>query len=345
MCCEGVGRRRGWTLIPIQAAVPAPDVGKSDERMKGLAGANRSRDRNGHAADNEWTGLREGVPEIPKLRSRTHKAFGAIELAYHRFVPGEIETLPFRGTVINLHLSGPHRLVQRQNGRTYEGLVATNDVAIMPVGMPGYWRTDAASEDMSMLLEDRFIRRVAAEAGADPEEIEVVPLFSSPDPQIERIGLSLLSEIESGGLGGELFAESLANVLAVHLLRHHSSLGNGSKRRTGRESGFSKRALGLATDYINDNLSGKLTLAEIADAAHMSPFNFARSFKAATGLSPHQYVIQRRVTRAKAMLAGTDLSVVDVAGAVGFSNPSHLAYHVRRLLGVSPRALRRDISS
>jgi len=49
-----------------------------------------------------------------------------------------------------------------------------------------------------MLLEDRFIRRVAAEAGADHEEIEVVPLFSSPDPQIERIGLSLLSEIESG---------------------------------------------------------------------------------------------------------------------------------------------------
>ena len=290
-------------------------------------------------------GLREGVPKVPKLRSRELKVFGAIEVAHHQFLPGEIETLPFKGPVVNLHLSAPHRLVQRQDGRTHEGLVASGDAAVVPADTPGYWRTDAASEDMSMLLEDRFIQRVAAEVGADTEEIEVVPFFSSPDPQIERIGLSLLWEMESGGVGGELYAESLANVLALHLLRQHSSLGRGSKGRIGREGGCSKRALEQATDFINDNLSQKLTLARIAGAAHVSPHHFARSFKAATGLSPHQYVIRRRVERAKSLLADTDLSVVDVAQAVGFSNPSHLAFHVRRLLGASPSALRRDISS
>ena len=74
--------------------------------------------------------------------------------------------------------------------------------------MPGYWRTDAASEDMSMLLEEGFIRWVVQEADVDPDKVEVVPLFSTPDPQIERIGLSLLSEMESGGLGGALSAPS-----------------------------------------------------------------------------------------------------------------------------------------
>jgi len=196
-----------------------------------------------------------------------------------------------------------------------------------------------------MLLEDRFIQKVAVEAGADPDKIEVVPFFSAPDPQVERIGLSLLSEMETGGLGGELYAESLANVLALHLLRHHSSLGRGSSHRLGREGGFSERALGQATDYINDNLSRKLTLTEIAGAAHMSPSHFARSFKAATGLSPHKYVIHRRVERAKALLVGTGLTIAEVAEAVGFSNPSHLASHVRRLLGVSPKTLRRVISA
>jgi len=307
--------------------------------------ANLLRSRSGSAAEGAQAGLREGVPRVPKLRSRELKVFGAIEVAYHQFLPGEIETLPFKGPVVNLHLSAPHRLAQRQDGRKHEGLVATNDVAIMPAGTPGYWRTDAASEDMSLLLEDRFIHRVAAEAGADQEEIEVVPLFSAPDPQIERIGMSLLSEMETGGLGGELYAESLANVLALHLLRQHSSLGRGSRRRIGREDGFSKRALAQAVDYINDNLSRKLTLKEIAGAAHMSPYHFARSFKAATGLSPHQYVVHRRVERAKALLAGTGLTIAEVARAVGFSNHSHLASHVRRQLGVSPRALRQDISS
>jgi len=70
--------------------------------------------------------------------SRTLKFFGAIEVAYHRFVSGEIETLPFKGPVVNLHLSAPHRLVQRQNGRMQERPVDTNDVAMMPAGTPRY---------------------------------------------------------------------------------------------------------------------------------------------------------------------------------------------------------------
>jgi AraC family transcriptional regulator len=282
------------------------------------------------------------VPKIPKLRSRELKVFGAIEVAYHQFIAGEIETLPFKGPVVNLHLSVPHRLLQRQNGRTYEGFVATNDVAITPAGTPGYWRTDAASEDMSMLLKESFIRRVAAEAGVGLREIEVLPLFSSREPQIERIGLSLLSEVETGGLGGELYAESLANVLALHLLRHHSSLGRSSRRKTERGGSFSERAFGRAIDYINDNLSRKVTLTEIAEVAHVSPYHFARLFKSTAGLSPHQYVIQSRVERAKPLLADSDLTIAEVAQAVGFANQSHLAFHVRRLLGVSPKALRRE---
>ena len=314
----------------------------SDERTKGLAGAGRSRHGSGGAADDARAGLGEGIPEIPKLRSRALKVFGAIEVAYHRFVPGEIETLPFKGPVVNLHLSAPHRLVQRQDGRTHEGIVATHDVAIAPAGMPGYWRTDAASEDMSMLLDERLLRRVAAEAGAEHEGFEVVSLFSAREPQMERIGLSLLSEMQNGGLGGELYADSLANVLALHVLRNHSSLGRKSKRKTERGSGFSKRALERATDYINENLPRKVTLEEIAGAAQVSPYHFARSFKAATGLSPHQYVIRRRVERAKSLLTGTDLAIAEVAEALGFANQSHLAHHVRRLLGVSPKAVRRE---
>jgi AraC family transcriptional regulator len=259
--------------------------------MKELTGADRPLSCHGKAVDDERSGLREGIPKIPKLRSRDLKVFGAIEIEYHQYLPGEIQTFPFKGPVVNLHLSAPHRMVQRQNGRRRSGLVATKDAAITPADMPGYWRTDAASEDMSMFLEESFIRRVAAEADGEPEGIEVVPLFSTPEPQIERSGLSLLSEIDGGGLGGELCAESLATVLTLHLLRHHFSLGRRSRRKTECGSDISKRAVERATDCINDNLPGKLTLAEMAGVAHVSPYHFARSFKAETGLSPHQYVI------------------------------------------------------
>jgi AraC family transcriptional regulator len=286
--------------------------------------------------------LRKGRPETPVLEARELKVFGAIEVGHLRLLAGEVELLPFDGHLVNVHLSVPNHVVQRRNERTHEGLGITGAVDVIPAGTPAYFRMGAASEHTCMLLTDRFIRRVAQEAGANPDAFEVAPFFNTPDPHIERIGMSLLSEMKTRGLGGELFAESLANVLALHVLRHHSSLGRASRRRVGSAGGFSRRSLERATDYINDNLSQKLTLAEIAEAAYMSPHHFARSFKKDTGLSPHRYVIRQRVERAKALLANTDLTVFEVARAVGFANHSHLSSHVRRLLGVSPGALRRD---
>ena len=286
--------------------------------------------------------LREGRPETPVLEARELKVFGAIEVGHLRLLAGEVELLPLDGHLVNVHLSGPNHVVQRRNERTHEGHRITRAIDVIPAGTPAYFRMGAASEDTCMLITDRFVRRVAQEAGADPDSFEIAPSFNTPDPHIERIGMSLLSEMKTRGLGGELLAESLANVLALHVLRGHSSLGRASRRRVGSEGGYSRRSLERATDYINDNLSRKLTLAEIAEAAHMSPHHFARSFKKDTGLPPHRYVIRQRVERAKALLANTDLTVFEVARAVGFANHSHLSSHVRRLLGVSPGALRRD---
>src|SRR5918998_629482 len=247
--------------------------------------------------------LREGRPETPVLEARELKVFGAIEVGHLRLLGGEVELLPIDGHLVNVNLTVPNHVVQRRNERTYRGLGIMGAVDVIPAGTTAYFRLGAASEQTCMLLTDRFVRRVAQEAGADPDAFEVAPFFNAPDPHIERVGTSLLSEMKTGGLGGELFAESLANVLALHILRGHSSLGRASRRRVGSEVGTSKRSLERATDYINDNLSRKLTLAEAAEAAHMSPHHFSRSFKAATGLSPHRYVIQRRVERAKTLLA------------------------------------------
>jgi AraC family transcriptional regulator len=75
----------------------------------------------------------------------------------------------------------------------------------------------------------------------------------------------------------------------------------------------------------------------MAAAAHLSVYHFARQFKAATGLPPHQYVIRRRVERARQLLqAGTDLSLAEVAACTGFSDQSQFCHHFKRLVGVTP---------
>ncbi len=291
--------------------------------------------------------LYRGKPQTPVIRSRKLKVYDAIEIAHLRLLPGEVETMPMRGHLVNLHLSSsPHYLIQRRNERTHEGTKNPGVVDIIPTDTPALWSMDAASEHACMLIEDRFLRRVAVEAGVNLDGFEVVPRFSTQDAQIEVLGLSLLSEMKSDGLGGKLYSESLANLLALHLLREHSSLGRGSRRKlehqNEREYGLSRRSLSEVNDYINDNLRRKLTLQELAGVVHMSPHYFARSFKATTGTSPHQYVVSRRVERARSLLANSSLTITEVAIAVGFSSQSHLASHVRRVLGVSPGDLRRQ---
>src|SRR5262249_16624599 len=137
--------------------------------------------------------------------------------------------------------------------------------------------------------------------------------------------------------GGPLAAESLANVLAVHLIRH--VLAPRSPAR-GRDGVLPRGRLRAVVEYIEEHLDGGPTLAELAAVVRLNPYHFARQFKAATGRPP-QYVILRRVERARQLLeAGTDLSLAEVALRAGFSDQSQFTHHFKRLVGVTPGGFR-----
>ena len=93
---------------------------------------------------------------------------------------------------------------------------------------------------------------------------------------------------------------------------------------------------------IREHLHAAVTLRDLAAVAHLSPDHFAQQFKAATGLPPHQYVILRRVERAKRLLqTGGGFSLAEVAARVGFSDQSRFTHHFKRLLGVTPGQFRK----
>src|SRR5207247_8750389 len=136
------------------------------------------------------------------------------------------------------------------------------------------------------------------------------------------------------GAGGPLAAESLANVLAVHLIRHVLA-----PRRLdrGRDGVLPRGLLRAVIEYVEGHLDAGPSLGQMAAVAHLSPYHFARQFKAATGLPPHQYVIARRVERAKQLLrGGAELSLAEVAARAGFSDQSQFSRHFKHLVGVTP---------
>jgi AraC family transcriptional regulator len=96
-------------------------------------------------------------------------------------------------------------------------------------------------------------------------------------------------------------------------------------------------------EYIEEHLDADPSLEQLAAVARLSPYHFARQFKAATGLPPHQYVILRRVERAKQLLQGDgDLPLAEVAAGAGFSDQSQFSRHFKRLAGVAPGQFHRS---
>ena len=184
-----------------------------------------------------------------------------------------------------------------------------------------------------------MVARVAAEAfGLDPARLTVPPLDGLDLPHLRAAMGAVDAELTAGGAGGRLAAESLANVLAVHLIRHVLAP---RRPERGRDGALPRGRLRAVVEYIEEHLDAGPTLEQMAAVARLSPYHFARQFKAATGLPPHQYVIARRVERAKQLLqADGDLSLAEVAAHAGFSDQSQFSHHFKRLVGVTPGQFR-----
>ena len=212
-------------------------------------------------------------------------------------------------------------------------------VSVVPAGSPTHWRWRGTKSSLHVYLEPDLVERVALQVfGLDPAKGVLPPLDALDLPQLAGALRAVDAELTAGGVGGSLASESLANVLAVHLIRHMVAPGRAVR---GRDGTLPQGRLRAVLEYIEDHLDAAPTLTEIAAVTGLNPYHFARQFKAATGLPPHQYVIARRVERAKHLLReGTDLSLAEIAARAGFYDQSQFSHHFKRLVGVTPGQFR-----
>ena len=212
-------------------------------------------------------------------------------------------------------------------------------ISLVPAGSPALWRWGGPKDSLHIHLEPGLVGRVAAEAfGLDPARMTVPPLDGLDLPHLRAAMLAVDAELTAGGAGGRLAVESLANFLAVHLIRHVAAP---RRPERGRDGSLPRGTLLAVVEYIEEHLVAGPSLEQLAAVARRSPYHFARQFKAATGLPPHQYVIARRVERAKQLLQGGGApSLAEVAASAGFSDQSQFSHHFKRLLGVTPAQFR-----
>jgi AraC family transcriptional regulator len=140
-------------------------------------------------------------------------------------------------------------------------------------------------------------------------------------------------EVRDGCPSGRLFGESISLALLAYLAGTYTT----PRPTEGGAAHLSPAQKRSVVTYIRANVSGSVSVAELAALVHMSPSHFARVFKTSFGISPYHFVMQERIKAAKVMLANTHVSASQVAMAFGFSSQSHFVKVFRQFTGVTPK--------
>ncbi|WP_417383398.1 helix-turn-helix domain-containing protein [Gimesia sp.] len=233
----------------------------------------------------------------------------------------------------------PKGTAHRCDDARHNGDGLPHAVNLLPPGVESRWRWRNTIDSTHYQLSRALIAKVAEEAfDLDPSRVHFpVCYYDQSRPEVIATLTALRRELLTGGPGGRLCAESLANVLVVQLIRQMSNRQGANGGIRGSSGQLKRHALRAVEEYIQDHLDQNIALADLASIAHLSEFHFARLFKKTTGLPPYQFVIHQRVERAKRLIAAGQLSLAQIAIDVGFNDQSQLNRHFKRFVGVTPK--------
>lgn len=238
--------------------------------------------------------------------------------------------------LVLVHAGASTHLRWSADGRARRERFHRGQSLINPAGWLSRPRWDDDAELMILALDPAWLDRLAADGGRGGT-LELAPRFHLTDPLLATLVERLVLEYERSGPADTLYAESLVQAAAAHVIKVAAAPGS---TRTARDSGLPPRRLAPVVDYIHAHLAERVTLEDLARVAGVSVSHFTRVFRASTGRSPHQYVLHERLDRARRALLSTGAPIAQIAEASGFADQSHLTRTMRRHLGLTPSELR-----
>jgi AraC family transcriptional regulator len=239
------------------------------------------------------------------------------------------------------HLYHPTEVTRKVPGMRLErALIGPRRICVTPGGTTARWQHCGHPEILQVYLrQSTYAAAVREMYGCDASAAEIVPRFAILDPLLEQLALTIAGALRDSSAIDGLYIDTLAQMIAVHLARHHSSRSQ-AIRKLGADI-MPTWKIRRVMDFIEENLDRDLSLEVLAAEVHISPLYLPRAFKTAVGQSTHQYVLRRRVERARKLLSNSDMPIAEIALNSGFSSQSHLSNWFLRFVGVSPATYRR----
>lgn len=249
-------------------------------------------------------------------------------------------------TEIAIMLAGKLRVKRRGDGQLQDTLAVPGTIWICPAGIleQEIYLSGDIEDCIHLYIPSTPLSSLALrELDIDPAQVSLRYEGGFHDPLIEQIGRSILAEMEDESTAGTLLVETLRAALAAHLFKNYSTLSSKRVALPTAQNALDKKRLRRVLDFIAANLDQNLTLEQIAGEACLSPFHFARAFKAAMGKAPHCYITEQKLEQAKRLIIDNRYPLTEIASMTGFSNQAHFTRMFKREFGLTPGEFRSRI--
>ena len=253
--------------------------------------------------------------------------------------PGhDVEVPPMRDYMNVAYRRGTTVIRRRLDGRWREESLGPGDVSLLTRATESHWVWPKNIEVVHVYLTQEEVAATCRQMyERDVAEVELHDVVKANDPAIYRTAMMTAAEAAQDDVGSPLLVQSLSCQLAVHILRRHAQV---RFREHFPTEGLSFRQTRQVEDFVRTHLRETISLDDLANAAGLSRYHFARRFRQTTGTSPHEFVLQQRLAQARIMLQRTRSPLREIAALTGFSDQSHLTRVFKRRLGVTPGQFR-----
>ncbi len=279
------------------------------------------------------------MPGLRRARQAAGRAAweGILEVEQHRALPEEIVDFRVDRHVVILHLGPAHWLVWELAGASQQRtLIRDGSLSLIPAGTRLAWSRHDPAEALVAAVEPEFVAALAVRSGHGAR-VGLRSLIGFEDPAVAHILRAVQLALRDGGSTGRIYLESLTTALVSHLLAHYAV----PRLELALSRGLPEARLRRVLDYVEAHLGEDTSVRQLAELARLSPDHFATLFRQSVGLPPHRYVLERRIRKAKELLADERLSMVEIGLAVGYTSQPHFITMFRRQTGMTPGMYRK----
>lgn len=271
----------------------------------------------------------QGVPPLASSEGLRWRGMAVYRFRYPAH--DRLETTLGSGHFVSAHISCPCQLSARWSGAVHRSRSNPGDTIIIGPRQRVLWDWWGAFDEVQMFIDPTRLALAAAEITDRP--FSLIEGISIPDPFVYSLARRIVDELAHAAAGTACFGDVFADTLIWHLLRTRSTLRHPDAVD---RIDMPAHKVKMAVEFMNSHFAEDVSVGDIASAVSMSSSRFTRGFRKATGQSPYQFLLQKRIETAQDLLRSTSQSLADIARAVGFATQSQFTSAFRRRCQTTP---------